>query len=207
MNEVALLGGGFNPVGLHHQKIAQTIWREVKIPTWFMPCYSHRFAKHSELALSSHRWNMVTEVTGDNKYMRSCDWEMAHEHNGAMYETLQGLAKAHPNTRFNIVIGMDNANVMTTDVDGEPGWARGEYLIKENSFLVLQRTGVETQVDWFLEEPHRLLTFDCPTSSSEIRQAIAAGDYAFAQQHLHRRVWEYIIAGSLYGYTKDRDHG
>lgn len=200
-NEVALLGGGFNPIGLHHQKIAQTIWKEVQIPTWFMPCYHHRFAKDSELALSNHRWNMVTEVTGNTRYMKSCDWEMAHEHNGTMCETLQGLSESYPNIRFNIVIGMDNANVMTTK------WAKGKYLIKENSFLVLQRTGEENQVDWFLEKPHRLLTFDCPTSSSEIRQAIAKGDYSFAQQHLHRRVWEYIVDGNLYGYTKDLDHG
>jgi len=200
-NEVALLGGGFNPIGLHHQKIAQAIWREAQIPTWFMPCYNHRFTKDNELVPSSHRWNMVTEVTGDNKYMQSCDWEMAHEHNGAMYETLHGLSKSHPNTKFNIVIGMDNANVMTTE------WARGVYLIKDHPFIVLQRTGEEAQVDWFLQKPHRLLSFDCPSSSSEIRQSIAEGNYAFAQRHLHRRVWEYIIAGRLYGYTKDRDHG
>lgn len=196
-NEVALLGGGFNPIGIHHQKIAQTVWREMQIPTWFMPCYGHRFAKNDDLVLPRHRWNMVTEVTENFHYMKSCDWEMAHEHNGSMFETIQGLTKLYLNTRFHIVIGMDNANVITN-------WDKGANLIKDYPFIVLQRAGEDTHVDWFQQEPHHLLPFNCPASSSAIRKAILEGDYAFAQEHLHKRVWEYIVTGRMYGYkTKD----
>ena len=192
--DVALLGGGFNPIATQHQLMGELIWEELQMPTWMMPCYRHRFAKDSQLAESSHRWNMTSEVTMQFSFLTACDTEIFRQHNGAMTDTLQELSYIHPDIQFHIVIGMDNANVI------KEKWFRGKYLIQEHPFIVFQRTGEEPKDNWFLEEPHRLLTFDHKISSTDIRNAIHDGNYDFAQKHLNPMVWDYIVAGHLYGY-------
>jgi nicotinic acid mononucleotide adenylyltransferase len=116
-----------------------------------------------------------------------------------MFETMEGLTKVYPEIDFHIVIGMDNANVI------EAEWDRGEQLIQKYPFIVLQRPGVKAEVDWFAEDPHVYLTFRYAGSSESLRKAIRKGDYAFARRHLSSKVWDYIVAGKLYGYKEHAD--
>ena len=194
--KVALLGGGFNPIALHHENIAKLIWDRTRMPTWFMPCFRHRFAKNDELLVSSHRWNMVSEVT--NQYperMRAFDWEITREFDGSMWTAMDELDKVHGDKYdFHITIGMDNANIIETE------WHHGDFLIQRFPFIVMERNGTEPKVDWFRKKQHQVLPFNDMISSSEIRECIAAGKHSFAKRHLNPQVWDYIVAGRLYGY-------
>lgn len=192
--DVALLGGGCNPIGIHHQLIAQVVWLEWNLKTWVMPCYQHRFNKNSELIESAHRWNMVSEACEQYEYMEACDWELVHEHDGALYTTMEAMSKMYPEHRFHIIIGSDNANVM------ERSWYQGTKLIDIYPFIVMQRPGEPLSVDWPKSKPHKVMPFTYQMSSTDIRAAIRDGRYEFAKKHLDPRVWEYIIAGHLYGY-------
>ena len=195
-SKVALLGGGFNPIGLHHEQIAMLIHQKTGMRTWFMPCYSHQFDKDSELIQMSHRWNMVMEVTNQfPEQMLAFDFEMREQHNGSMFETMERLGPANPEIEFHIVIGMDNANCI------ESSWDRGNILIRQHPFIVLHRTGQEPTTDWFKKLPHMELTFDCPISSSDIRTAIAEDRTDFARQYLNPMTWDYIESGKLFGLT------
>lgn len=156
---------------------------------WLMPCHRHRFDKH--IQSDAHRWNMVNEVTGQYPWMVACDWEIAHQHNGSMFETLIGLEANYPHDRFHIVIGMDNANVIDA-------WDRGKLLIDKNPFIVLSRG--ESTTDWHTKPPHRSIFADeIGESSTLIREAICRKNFDLASKHLNSRVWDYIRMGKLYG--------
>lgn len=191
MNNIALLGGSFNPIGLHHIHLGQIIYDKLGICTWYMPCYNHRFQK--TLESPGHRWNMIMMASEKHEWMLPCDWEIAHSSNGSMFDTMTHLSKANPHTTFHIVIGMDNANVINK-------WDHGESLAKKHPFIVFTRPSVDPTADWFTCPPHRILQSESSDQSSEIRRAIQNGDYEFVKQRLHPRVWEYIQTGRLYGY-------
>jgi nicotinate (nicotinamide) nucleotide adenylyltransferase len=214
--KIALYGGGFNPIGRHHEFAAILIHKSTGMRTWFMPCYDHLFSKDSELIEVKHRWNMVMEVTNQfPEQMMAFDFEMRQKHTGSMYETMEMLKPGNPDIDFHIVIGMDNANCIESD------WDRGNLLIQEYPFIVMHRrmacpacrgnkiqcalcdeTGkiwLPPTTDWFKQEPHAELKLDYLISSSDIRKAIAEGRLDFARQHLNPMVWDYIETGNLFG--------
>lgn len=195
MDNVALFGGGFDPIGKHHVEMAEEVYRQTGMPTWMMPCWSHRFSKNDRLHPAHYRWELVVRAAADQGQgiIVPFDWEIKHKHTGSMYETVQQLKVRHPNTRFHIVIGMDNAEVIETK------WDRGNLLIQENPFLVFDRPG-ETTVTWFTNEPHRLFQFEHSLSSTAIRDAIMKGDFKFAKEHLTPSVWQFIKEAFLYGF-------
>lgn len=196
--KIALFGGGFNPIALHHEQIAQLIWNRTGMRTWFMPCYQHKFGKDSELIGSGHRWNMVQEVT--NQYsdqMLAFDWEIARHFDGSMWMAMDELERVNGDKYdFHIVIGMDNANIIKTE------WQQGDFLIERFPFIVIERAGVERTANWFDEKHHTIIPFSERISSSEIRECVAAGKHNFAKRYLNPRVWDYIVAGQLYGYQR-----
>lgn len=195
MFNVALLGGGLDPISLHHEKLAETVGSNTGMQTWFMPCYGHLFPKGKGLADPQHRLNMVklaAKYRKDNLFV-PFDWEIEHKHAGSMYETISQLKERYPNITFHIVIGMDNANLI------ENKWDRGNLLIQENPFIVFDRKGVEPTTNWFRTDPHKLYPMGYDLSSTAIRESIKSGNYEFAEQHLSPAVWEYIRTNQLYG--------
>lgn len=192
--KIALFGGGFNPIALHHEQIAQLIWDKTGLRTWFMPCHQHQFNKDSELIDSGHRWNMVQEVT--NQYpdqMLAFDWEIARQFDGSMWTAMDELERINGDKySFHIVVGMDNANIIETE------WDQGDFLIQRFPFIVIERAGVERSVNWMDDKQHTVIPFNGRISSSEIRECIADGKHDFAKRHLNSRVWDYIVAGNLY---------
>jgi nicotinate-nucleotide adenylyltransferase len=192
--KIALLGGGFDPVSLHHEFIAEEVKRLTGMSTWFMPCWNHLFSKNERLLDANHRWNMVV-LAADNRCDDTIipfDWEIKNQHSGSMYETTEQLKIEYPDTEIYLVVGTDNANIIETK------WDRGQSLIENNPFIVFDRPGYPPKVDWFMREPHRFFTMDYDLSSSEIRNAIKNGEFDFAQQHLNPAVWTYIQSGQFY---------
>ena len=212
LKKAVVLGGGFNPIGLHHEEMAARIWDKVQAPVWLMPCYDHRFSKNSDLIDSSHRWNMVVEAVGapvTNRRiglpceMVACDWEIANKHGGSMFETMDGLTEKFPDIEFSIAIGMDNARVMTLPKE-EGGWDRGSQLIERFTFIVFKRAAPgQFDIPEWVKPPHTLIDFDNPMSSSGIREMIRNGWSSTAAHYLNPRVWDYIQMGRLYGHKSD----
>ena len=215
-NKAVILGGGFNPIGLHHEEMAARIWDKVHAPVWLMPCYDHKFSKRSKLIPHAHRWNMVVEAISAPVFraeLVACDWEIANEHNGSMFEAMDGLTEKYPDTTFSIAIGMDNARVINLPRE-QGGWDRGELLIERFQFIVLKRTQLsftptshhDDVPEWCQKPQHTVIEFDNPMSSSIIRSRIvdgaSDGEYTEAIKTLNPRVWDYIQAGELYGYGR-----
>jgi nicotinate (nicotinamide) nucleotide adenylyltransferase len=196
MRNVALLGGGLDPISIHHEVMVDETEANADMPTWVMPCYGHLFAKGSRLTDSNHRWAMVEETAKQRQddIFVPFKWEIEHRHSGSMYETISHLKQECPDVLFHIVIGMDNANVIETK------WDRGNILIQENPFIVFEREGVYKTADWFLQSPHKVIPLRYDVSSTVIREAIQKGEYSFAERNLNPAVWDYIRTNNLYGY-------
>lgn len=196
MSNVALLGGGLDPISLHHEMIVNEVKSNTNMPTWIMPCYGHLFSKGSRLTTAEHRLNMVNATAKHRKddFFIPFDWEIQHKHAGSMYETIMQLKTKYPNILFHIVIGMDNANVI------ENKWDRGDLLIRENPFIVFERDGVKRMTDWFLGPSHQVFPMNYNLSSTAIREAVQNSDYEFAKSHVNPAVWEYIVDNKLYGF-------
>jgi nicotinic acid mononucleotide adenylyltransferase len=168
-----------------------------------MPCYGHRFAKNSKLIEHWHRWNMVQMVAEQYDYITACDWEIAHEHDGSMFETMEQLVKTHPDIDFHIAIGMDNANCMTLPRE-QGGWDRGALLVEQFPFIVFTRQGVEIKSSWWTRRPHVQIEYSNLLSSSELRECISEGKHDFAERHTNPKVWDYIVSGNLFGFDPNK---
>ena len=197
MDNVAIFGSACDPIGSHHEIIVDHIMVNCQMPTWVMPCFHHRFGKNSRLESPQHRWNMVKKLADyrDDEGLIPFDWEIKNKSRGSMFETIARLKREYPAIKFHIAIGMDNANVIEN-------WDRGNFLIQENPFIVFERDGEEAKVDWFKNSPHQLLQLNLGNdfSSTALRNAIASGDYKYAEEHLSKPVWDYIKEHHLYGH-------
>lgn len=189
MNNIALFGGAYNPIGLHHQHISDLIYMETGMSTWFMPCFHH-----VNKQLDNSRSTMVKMVCDEILHAHYCDWEISHQSDGKMYNTITELKNEFKDCIFFIVIGGDNANSI------QSSWFRGCDLIKENPFIVIQRSNVPLLSNWACCKPHRVLNFNSDMSSTSIRKSIEEGDYDFAKQNLNNSVWSHIKENRLYGY-------
>ena len=195
MYNIALFGGSFDPIGLHHENIAKAIKENFDMPTLIMPCYGHLFEKGEFLESSEHRWIMVCLAADEKRdFMIAFFHEIEQKHKGSMYETLNRIKKINKEYTYHIVIGTDNANVI------EERWHIGNSLIDENPFIVVERKGVSATTDWFLKSPHKTVSINSESSSSAIRESIKNGNYKFAEQNLSPSVFQYIKDNSLYGF-------
>lgn len=190
MSEIAIFGGGFDPISLHHERMAE----ETGMATWTMPCWGHKFSKNSRLIPAHHRWAMtiLTANFRNDGVIVPFDWEIKHQHSGSMYETISALKQEFPQHRFHIVIGMDNANLILEK------WDRGNILIQENPFIVFGRG--EQKADWFLNSPHKFIQKDGEGSSTAFREAIQAKNNEVARTMVNEAVWDYVCRHNLYGF-------
>lgn len=188
--EVALLGGAFDPITLGHELMAKAVFRHTELPVWVMPCYEHRFGK--QMANTRHRLTMCKLVSNQHReWMTTFSFEIEHELKGSMYETIRMLRVEYPKTKFRIVVGMDNANQITS-------WDRGAALINEVPFIVVGRGKFQPVTDWFMKQPHLYIPNDCPVQAREIREAIKNRHLTLAKNMLNPRVWDYIIEHGVY---------
>lgn len=202
MIKAALFGGAFDPLTLDHIKIANRLAEEGYY-TLVMPCFHHRFGKAptpAEIRFDAIRDVSIVSAKKEAAWL-PCSWEVNHRHSGSMYEALKEIKAEYNDCKeknlhflFHIVIGMDNANSIFQ-------WDRGELLIEENPFIVVKRKGVEPTTDWFTKPPHRVLEVEgAEISSTQVREAVARGDYDLAKSLVHPIIWNYISAFELYGY-------
>lgn len=194
-NRVAIYGGGFDPITLAHENVARMVWAELGVPVWTMPCFGHLFGK--KLTPAYHRWAMLLMAAQErgHSFIVPCDWELRNQHSGSMFETLGALSRENPGKMFELVMGMDNANVIHR-------WHRGEELVATYPCIVVGRGGIKPLTEWYLNPPHHFIPSKMDISATDIRQAVEKGDHEFAERHLRRDVWEYIKDYRLFGYKE-----
>lgn len=197
---VALLGGAFNPVTVGHIKLAQFVLNSSKTfdEVWLVPCYSHMYGK--EMATPEQRLEMCRIAAKVDGRIKICDYEIVHKLKGETYHFLKQLLAedfAKDQYDFSCIIGLDNANTFDK-------WVNYEDLERMMRFVVVGRQGVERdpKVNWYLKPPHVYLMpdkEDIPeVSSTQVREAMNAGEYEEAKQLLNPEVYKYVYDNGLY---------
>jgi nicotinate-nucleotide adenylyltransferase len=179
---VALFGGSFNPPHLGHQLLAMSVLETRPIDElWFVPCFKHPFEK--SLAPFAHRLAMcrlAATPLGPRVQVSTIEEQLGGESRTLL--TVKALQASHPGTEFQLVIGADLQDEVST-------WYGAEELRRLVSFIVIGRAGYPSPGG--VEMP--------AVSSSEVRSRLASGRTDDVIQGLvPRAVLDYIRAHRLY---------
>ena len=128
---IMLFGGSFDPPHLGHWQIAHTIIeKKIANQVWFIPCYSHPFAK--DLSLPKHRLNMISFLT--NHAILINDWEIKNKGTSYSFNTLRHFQITQPDNTFSWLIGSDQ-------LTGFIKWKNYQDILKSTHVYVYPRKG------------------------------------------------------------------
>ena len=199
---VAVFGGSFNPPHVAHLLASVYALATASIDrVLVIPVYRHPFAKH--LASFEDRLEMCRRGLGwiPGVTVSTVERELGGE--SLTLRTVEHLSEAHPGYALRLLIGSD----VLADL---PKWHRFDRIAEIAPPLVLGRSGV---LDIGHEGDPPLLVGNMPVpraplpvlpqvSSTEIREAIAAGDIDAVRARVPEAVLDYIEERGLYGYRK-----
>lgn len=196
--KVGILGGSFDPITVGHVDLANFVLNNnIVDQVWIIPCKKHKYDKKMESP--THRLNMCRIATSSFNKISVNGIEVKSCLSGTTYDLIKAI-KSNDITNsiyeFSFIIGQDNANTFSN-------WYKNEELIKEISFIVVPRKGVETLEDWYKNPPHIFLDMETnipEISSTEIRKALSFPNKKsdFLKNNLNSKVLDYIIKHKLY---------
>ncbi len=158
--DIAVYGGSFNPPHIGHALVASWLhWTARADEVWLLPTYNHAFGK--QMAPWSQRvlWcEALAESLGPA--VRVCTIESELPTPSYSIDTLNALAKRHPEHRFRLVIGSDNLLVLDK-------WKAWDEIAASYAPIVVGRAGYPS--------PEGAVVFP-EISSTRIRGMLAAGE-------------------------------
>jgi nicotinate-nucleotide adenylyltransferase len=199
---VAIFGGSFNPPHVGH--VLGVIYVLSMAPVdevLIVPVYQHPFAKH--LTPFAERMEMCRLALGwlPRVSLSAIEEELGGE--SLTLRTLEHLAATHPDWSLRLLVG--------ADVLGDlPKWHRWDRISALAPPLVLSRNGVtmgsapiqarEADIAWVGAAGEGAPDPVLPrVSSTEIRDALMAGDIEAVRGLVPAPVLDHIVARGLYG--------
>jgi nicotinate-nucleotide adenylyltransferase len=195
-SRVAFFGGSFNPPHVGH--VFAVVYALSTAPideVLVVPVYQHPFAKH--LAPFADRLEMLRLALGwlPRVTVSTVEEELGGE--SRTLRTIEHLAAAHPTWSLRLLVGSDVLGDLRK-------WHRWDRIAELAPPLVLGRAGADAQgaaVTWVGagDDPYAAPPALLPrVSSTEIRDALAAGDVASVRALVPAGVLEHIMARGLY---------
>ena len=158
-SRVAVFGGSFNPPHMGHAMVASWIhWSNKADEVWFMPTFSHAFAK--ELAPFELRVRMceaLTSILGD--WARVTEIEERLPRPSYTIDSLSALQELHPSCVFKLVVGAD----VLQDIHA---WKQWDQIEAKFAPVVVGRSGYPN--------PENTVVFPA-ISSTEVRRRVREG--------------------------------
>ncbi len=200
--KVALLGGAFDPIHIGHIEVAKFVLDTSRTfdEVWLVPCFEHMFGK--EMTAAEHRLAMCEFAAAEDGRIRTFDYEIRNELQGATYNFCKRLLDedfAKDQFDFSIIIGQDNANTFHK-------WVDYEHVERMMRFVVVPRKGVEMdpKVQWYMKPPHIYLVGEespvTDISSTHVR-AIFKADHGLST----RKALEAFLHPDVYAYTREHN--
>jgi nicotinate-nucleotide adenylyltransferase len=178
---VGFFGGSFDPPHVGHVlAVAYVLSVHPVDEVLVVPVFSHPFAKRT--APFGARMAMCQAAFGWLPGVTVSDVEARLGGESRTLRTLEALLAGQPDLALRLVIGSD----VVADL---PKWHRWDRIAELAPPLVLARAGVAG------EHGAELLP---RVSSTEVREALAAGDLARAAPLVPRAVLEHVVAHRLY---------
>ena len=185
---LAIFGGTFDPIHKGHLAIARKAARHFRLGrVLFVPAYHPPHKAGVTNATYDDRVRMADLACGGRARFEVSRLEEGTERSYSI-DTIEKVARMAPSDELCFLIGADAFGEVRT-------WRRWRDVARAVRFLVVSRPG------WNYAIPaevtlERLDTLALPVSSSEIRQALAAGR---RPEEVPKRVLDYILKHGLYG--------
>ena len=201
MKRIGIFGGSFNPVHLGHTALAAYICEQGLVDeVWMMVSPQNPLKQNLELLDEQHRLAMLQLAVAPDPTLQACDFEFHLPRPSYTYHTLRALREAYPDNTFSLIIGEDNW-------ENFHRWYRGEDILRETPIIVYPRDsvdGIELRVEGATQTLNPSTTQRLnpstpkllPYSSTEVRNAIAAGEPT--TDMLHPDVEAYIKRHGFY---------
>lgn len=181
-HRVAFFGGSFNPPHIAHVlAVVYALSVEPIDEVLVVPVFQHPFSK--ELVGFDERLEMCRLAVGWIPGARVSDVERELGGESRTLRTLEHLAEAHPDWRLRLLVGAD----VLADL---PKWHRFDRIAEIAPPIVLGRAGIDAS-----EAPEAVLP---KISSTEIREAFAAGNIAAVRSRVPSAVIEFIERNGIY---------
>jgi len=137
MNQVAILGGTFDPIHNGHISIALKVIEELSLDeVWFMPNNKSPFKLDKKIASAVDRIKMIKLAINSHNRLKVCDYEISNSDVSYTYNTMKTLVELYPNNKFYFIIGADQANSLDH-------WYKIEGLKELVTLIILKREGYQ----------------------------------------------------------------
>ena len=190
--KIGIFGGSFNPPHKRHEEMAKFLLDRYVDKIIFVPTGSNYEYKNN-LISNKHRFDMVKLVANKYDNMEVSDFEMKDE---VIYtwQTLDYFRDLYQSDEIYFICGSDNLSYVDK-------WKRGEYLLKNYKFLVIDRNTnrINEFIKQFSEYKDNILLVEMELSnlsSTYIRKNVLKKQEII--RFLDKDVYEYIIKNSLY---------
>lgn len=166
--KVGLYFGSFNPIHIGHLVIASHILNETALQrVWFVVSPQNPFKKSATLLNEFDRLHLVQLAIAADDRMKATDIEFALPKPSYTATTLAYLAEKHPAHEFEIIMGSDSFQNLSS-------WDNAEFIIKNYRINIYNRPGfkVENQIG------AKANIMDAPMleiSATHIRQLVKTG--------------------------------
>ena len=168
MQNIALLGGAFDPVHLGHIAIAEAVLQQTNTDeVWFVPTVMHP-DKDETMFTIEERIAFLQAVIAENPRFRLNDQHLRDTKKNYTIYLIQSLQTKHPEVKFSFIIGADNVIKLQH-------WHKAELLLNRIDFIVINRNTSDRDSWKDLFYFHKLHFIDMPAvyiSSSDIREKI-----------------------------------
>ena len=186
---IGIFGGSFNPVHNGHVALARYLSDSPYLDkVWLTLSPQNPLKKAQSLTDDHHRLEMLKLATEVTEKVEVCDIELTMPRPSYTINTLDELAKRHPQHSFKLVIGADNWAIFDQ-------WKDFHRIINDYGVVIYPRPGYALSS---INDPNVKIVnaplFD--VSSTHIRTAIALGNNP--SQLLPTSVWNYIVTNNLY---------
>ncbi len=186
-----IYGGSFNPIHLGHTALGEWLCQEGLVDElWFLVSPQNPLKiNNNEMLPDEVRLHLASLAVEESKKLKVSDFELHLPRPSYMADTLKALRKRYTRREFVLIIGADNWQCFNQ-------WRSPEEILRRHNIIVYPREGYPIDVSSL---PANVRLVDAPLfpiSSTQIRKAIASGDYN--GEWLSPTVWQEIQKESLY---------
>lgn len=187
---IGILGGSFNPVHIGHIKLARYLSAQHYVDkVWLTLSPLNPLKDAADLVCDTDRLAMLKTASKGEPGVEVCDIELSMPRPSYTIDTLDELARRHPDKHFKLIIGSDNWLIFDR-------WREPRRILDDYGVIVYPRPGYDVTDDTL--RPGMTLA-DAPVadiSSTAIRDAIAKGEDI--DTYLPHGVYNYINDKNLY---------